>query len=228
MKYKTLLFDVDDTLLDFQATEKQALRKLFDNQGVTLTAELEQDYKTMNHGLWQEFERGERTRDQVINERFGLFFKKLGISVDSLAVEKKYRSFLDEGHDLLGNSRKIIADLSQKADLYVVTNGVSKTQYRRLTDAKLLPFFKDIFVSEDTGYQKPMPEYFEYVFDRIPRLDKKETVIIGDSLTSDIQGGLTAGIDTVWLNSTGESESERIQPTYTIKQLEAIYDILEG
>lgn len=227
MNYKTLLFDVDDTLLDFQATEKQALQKLFQAQGVTLTTEIEQAYKRMNHGLWQAFERGERTRDQVTNERFGLFFGTLGLSVDSLAVEKQYRSFLDEGHHLLGNSYQIIADLSQKANLYVVTNGVSKTQYRRLTDAKLLPFFKDIFVSEDTGYQKPMPEYFAYVFDRIPHLDKKETVIIGDSLTSDIQGGLISGIDTVWLNSKGERESEKIQPTYTIQQLDEIYNILE-
>ncbi|MHC5246890.1 YjjG family noncanonical pyrimidine nucleotidase [Enterococcus sp. LJL120] len=228
MRYNTLLFDVDDTLLDFQATEKQALTKLFATEGLTLSPDLEEQYKTMNHGLWAAFERGEKTRDEVVNQRFGIFFEALGVRVDSIDLENRYRKFLEEGHDLLGNSYQIVADLSTKADLYVVTNGVSQTQYRRLTDAKLLPFFKEIFVSEDTGYQKPMKEYFDYVFARIPNLDKSDTVIIGDSLSSDIKGGIVAGIDTIWLNSKSEQAGNEIHPTYTINQLESIYRILEN
>ncbi|WP_265459341.1 YjjG family noncanonical pyrimidine nucleotidase [Enterococcus sp. HY326] len=228
MRYNTLLFDVDDTLLDFQATEKQALTKLFATEGLTLSPDLEEQYKTMNHGLWAAFERGGKTRDEVVNQRFGIFFEALGVRVDSVELENRYRKFLEEGHDLLGNSYQIVADLSTKADLYVVTNGVSQTQYRRLTDARLLPFFKEIFVSEDTGYQKPMKEYFDYVFARIPNLDKSDTVIIGDSLSSDIKGGIVAGIDTIWLNSKSEQASNEIHPTYTINQLESIYRILEN
>lgn len=226
MKYKTILFDVDDTLLDFQATEKAALTKLFASEGMELTTELEQRYKEMNHELWRSFERGERSRDEVIYQRFGQFFQKFGKVVDSVALENRYRSFLNEGHHLLGNSFSIIEDLSQKADLYVVTNGVSKTQYQRLGDAKLLPYFKDVFVSEDTGYQKPMKEYFDYVFERIPKLKLTETVIIGDSLTSDIQGGLLAGIDTIWLNNQSETINPAIQATYEIQQLDEIYSII--
>lgn len=228
MRYNTLLFDVDDTLLDFQAAEKQALTKLFATEGLTLSPDLEEKYKTMNHKLWAAFERGEKTRDEVVNQRFGLFFEALGVRVDSIDLENRYRKFLEEGHDLLGNSYQIVADLSKKANLYIVTNGVSQTQYRRLTDAKLLPFFKAVFVSEDTGYQKPMKEYFDYVFARIPNFEKEATVIIGDSLSSDIQGGITAGIDTIWLNSKSEQATAGIQPTYTINQLESIYRILEN
>jgi 2-haloacid dehalogenase len=228
MNYTTLLFDVDDTLLDFQLTEENALQKLFQEQGVKMTPELKVSYKALNHQLWREFEEGKRTRDEVTNERFSLFFQQLGQEVDGVALENSYRQYLNQGHDLLGNSREIIADLAKKADLYVVTNGVSKTQYQRLGDAKLTDYFKDIFVSEDTGYQKPMKEYFDYVFARIPNVDRNKTVIIGDSLTSDIKGGQQAGIDQIWLQPETAKEDALIQPTYKIKRLEEIYSILEG
>ncbi|MGM0125486.1 TIGR02254 family HAD hydrolase [Enterococcus sp. AZ194] len=228
MNYSTLLFDVDDTLLDFQATEEKALKALFKQQGVKLTPERKASYKTLNHQLWREFEEGLRTRDEVTNQRFSLFFQQFGKIVDGLELEKNYREFLNQGHDLLGNSREIIADLSKKADLYIVTNGVSKTQYQRLGDARLTDYFKGIFVSEDTGYQKPMTEYFDYVFARIKNFDPQETLIIGDSLTSDIKGGQQSGIDQVWLQPEGAKEDLFIQPTYKIRRLEEIYSILEG
>lgn len=226
MRYQTLLFDVDDTLLDFQAAEKQALHELFQAEGLVLTAELERAYKKINQERWQAFEQGQMSREEVVNGRFGAFFARYGRAVDSLALEQKYREFLNEGHQLLGNSRQVIAELAKQADLYVVTNGVSKTQMKRLTDAKLLPYFKEIIVSEATGYQKPMREFFDYTFNKIPNLNKEQTVIIGDSLTSDIQGGMNAGIDTVWFNPEALPMPRTIQPTYRIQQLEELYEIL--
>lgn len=228
MRYQTLLFDVDDTLLDFHAAEDQALKKLFASEKMPLTPELKQAYQKMNLGLWEDFEQGKLTREEVTETRFGKLFAQFGMEVDSPAMERRYRSFLDEGHQLLGNSRQIVADLAQKADLYVVTNGVSKTQYRRLTDAQLLPYFKDVFVSEDTGYQKPMPEYFDYVFERIPHFAKEDAVIIGDSLTSDIKGGANVGIDSIWLNPGKKNLLAGITPTYEISRLEELYPILEA
>ncbi|KAF1299477.1 noncanonical pyrimidine nucleotidase, YjjG family [Enterococcus sp. JM4C] len=227
MNYSTLLFDVDDTLLDFQLTEEKALTALFKQQGIELTADLKASYKALNHQLWREFEEGKRTRDQVIYERFSLFFQQFGQAVDGVALEQDYREYLNQGHDLLGNSREIIADLAEKADLYIVTNGVSKTQYQRLADSKMTGYFKDIFVSEDTGYQKPMKEYFDYVFARIEQFDPSKTVIIGDSLTSDIKGGQLSGIDQIWLQPEGVKEDPLIQPTFKIQKLEEIYSILE-
>ncbi len=227
MTYKTLLFDVDDTLLDFQDTENQALQKLFAAQGIQMTDTLKQTYQTLNHGLWQDFEKGKLTREQVTNERFGLFFATLGKMVDSAALEKQYRGFLNQGHKLLGNSDQVLAQLVPDFDAYVVTNGVSKTQYQRLKDAKLMSFFKDIFVSEDTGYQKPMKEFFDYVFARIPNVKKHETVIIGDSLSSDILGGQLAGIDTIWLNPH-KKNTDGIKPTHMIESIEQLPDLLLG
>lgn len=224
MKYNTLLFDVDDTLLDFKDAENQALHSLFKEVGIELTSEIEQTYKTLNHQRWKEYEKGNMTSEEVVNGRFGLFFEGFGVEVDSPAMEKRYRHYLNQGHKLLGNSLEIIQDLSKKASLYVVTNGVAATQFQRLTDAKLLPYFKEIFVSETIGHQKPKREFFDHAFTRIPQLNKEETVIIGDSLSSDIQGGKNAGIDTIWL-SQQKTDSE-IQPTFHIQSLEEIYRIL--
>ena len=225
MKYENLLFDVDDTLLDFKAAELAGLTKLFANHGYILTDKLLAKYQMMNQSLWKDYEENRRTREEILDTRFGLFFDKLGKKVDSQAIEQEYRHYLNQGAQRLGNSLEIIADLSNKANLYVVTNGVAKTQYQRLKAASLLPYFKDIFVSETIGYQKPRVEFFEYVFRRIPQVDLSKTVIIGDSLSSDIQGGVNAGIDNIWLNPHGEN-SDKIQPTYMIQTLDELYEIL--
>ncbi|GGI66678.1 MULTISPECIES: YjjG family noncanonical pyrimidine nucleotidase [Enterococcus] len=227
MRYTTLLFDVDDTLLDFQAAENQALRALFQQEGIELTTDLERNYKELNERRWRAYELGQMSREEVVNERFGEFFSLLNRSVDSLAMEYRYRELLGQGHQLLGNSLEIVADLANKADLYIVSNGVSTTQYQRLEAAQLLPYFKEIIISEDTGYQKPMLGFFEYTFNKIPQLNKDKTVIIGDSLTSDIQGGHNAGIDTIWLHPVVEKKDLIVQPTHHIQQLEEIYEILK-
>lgn len=226
MKFNTLLFDVDDTLLDFQLAEKKALRQLFIDEEMELTSEIETTYKKINHQLWSDFEIGKINKDAVLYNRFRLLFEQYNKEVDGKELDDKYRDYLSLGHDLLGNSKKIIEELSPHYDLYIVTNGVAKTQYRRLEASKLIPYFKGIFVSEEVGYQKPMKEYFDYVFDRISNFNKEKTLIIGDSLTSDIQGGNLANIQTAWLNTTKQPLNEQIQPTYVLNQLEDIFPIL--
>ncbi|MFC4696731.1 YjjG family noncanonical pyrimidine nucleotidase [Enterococcus aquimarinus] len=226
MRYTTLLFDVDDTLLDFQAAESQALKALFEKEGLHFTSDKEKLYKEVNEARWRAFETGEMSRDEVVNGRFGAFFQLLNHEVDSLAMEQAYREFLNEGHQLLGNSLEVVQHFAEKADLYIVTNGVSKTQFKRLEDSKLLPYFKEVIVSEDTGYQKPMIEFFEYTFAKIPNLNKAQTVIIGDSLSSDIQGGINAEIDTIWLRPDTPKTPLAIEPTHQIRQLEDLYSLL--
>ncbi|ASB91305.1 YjjG family noncanonical pyrimidine nucleotidase [Bacillus sonorensis] len=224
--YRTLFFDVDDTLLDFQAAESLALRLLFEEQNIPLTQEIEADYKRMNQGLWRAFEEGKIDRDEVVNTRFSLLFKKYGRTVDGALLEKKYRGYLEEGHQLIDGALELITRLQRRYDLYIVTNGVSKTQYKRLRDSGLYPLFKGIFVSEDTGYQKPMKEYFDYVFARIPHFSKEAGLIIGDSLTADIKGGGIAGLDTCWLNPGMKPNDTGIVPTYQIQKLDELYHIL--
>lgn len=224
--YQTLLFDVDDTLLDFGAAEDNALRLLFEEQKVSLTVEIENYYKKMNKGMWQEFELGKLDRNELVNTRFSKLFKAFGQEVDGVLLEQKYRGYLEEGHELIDGAQSLIHNLKKEYDLYIVTNGVSKTQYKRLQDSGLHSAFKDVFVSEDTGYQKPMKEYFDYVFARIPNFKRENSLIIGDTLGSDILGGKNVGMDTCWFNPTNKSNTSEIVPTYQIAELEKLYDIL--
>jgi 2-haloacid dehalogenase len=225
-KYKTLLFDVDDTLLDFDAAESLALRLLFEEHHFSLTSEIEKKYKNLNKRLWESFEEGKIDRDEVMNTRFSKLFKEHGKEVDGVLLEKGFRNYLEQGNQLINGALELTSNLQKQYDLYIVTNGDSKTQDRRLRDSGLYPLFKDIFVSEATGFQKPMKEYFDYVFARIPHFVTNQALIIGDSLSSDIKGGYLAGIDTCWFNPKMKENNTDIIPTYEIQKLEDLYQIL--
>jgi len=225
--YQTLLFDIDNTLLDFNAAEDLALQLLFNEQKIPLTPEIKAQYNKINQGLWKAFEEGKISRDEVVNSRFSILFKEyFGQEIDGNSLEEKYRNYLQEGHQLIDGAFELITALQNKFDLYIVTNGDSKTQYKRLHDSGLYPLFKDIFVSEDTGFQKPMKEYFDYVFARIPHYSVEKTLIIGDSLSADIKGGNLAGIDTCWINPGMKDNATDIVPTYQIQELTELYPIL--
>ncbi|MDN4525878.1 YjjG family noncanonical pyrimidine nucleotidase [Fictibacillus fluitans] len=226
--YKTLLFDADDTLLDFKATEKAALRMLFEQEKLPFSDEMEAHYRELNQSLWKAYEGGEIERSELLNTRFALFMKEYGHEADGISMEKSYRVFLDEGFHLIDGAIELITELKDDYHVYIVTNGVSKTQDKRLRGSGLHGLFKRIFVSEDTGYQKPMKEYFEYVFERVPGFSPEETLIIGDSLHSDIKGGQMAGLDTCWYNPEGKQNDSGIGPTYEIRKLEELYPILNG
>lgn len=224
--YKYLFFDIDDTLLDFQATEKEALRALFAEQNMDLTAEDERRYKEINQGLWNAYENGKIDRDEVLNTRFSTFFMHYNLEFDGSLLERKYRSYLEQGHQLIDGAMDVILHLQPQYELYIVSNGVTKTQDRRLRDSGLYPYFKDIFVSEDTGFQKPMKEFFEYVFDRIPNYIPEQGLIIGDSLSADIKGGQISGLDTCWFNPLRKENQSGLSPTFEIQQLKEIHEIL--
>lgn len=225
-KYKTLFFDVDDTLLDFEAAEKLALQLLFEEQNIPLNAEIEERYKRINQGLWKSFEDGKLSRDEVVNNRFSILFSEYGKEVNGPFLEKNYRSYIEQGHQLVDGAKELFTELHNDYDLFIVTNGVSKTQDKRLRDSGLFPLFKGIFVSEDTGYQKPMKEFFDYVFARIPHFELNDALIIGDSLSSDIKGGELAGLDTCWFNPKMKPNHSDISPTYQIHKLEELKQIV--
>ncbi|BBN98850.1 YjjG family noncanonical pyrimidine nucleotidase [Sporolactobacillus terrae] len=224
--YKFLLFDVDDTLLDFGETEKLALRLLFKKQNIQLTSEIENYYRKMNKKMWRNFEKGDITRDELLFTRFSKLFKAFGKTVDGIAMEKNYRHFLGEAHPLVPGARRALEKLKRHFDLYVVTNGVADTQRKRLADAALTPFFRAIFVSEDTGYHKPDQRFFEYVARHIPNFTSEHALIIGDSPISDMYGGNRAGMDTCWFNPNHLNNPLDLKPTYEIDDLKQLSTIV--
>jgi 2-haloacid dehalogenase len=185
-RFRTILFDADNTLFDFKACEKEALRLAFEEFRYPLNQEIAETYERINHELWKQFEKGIIDRETVIYSRFGKLFEAIGIDDDGIAFEDAYQELLGMQHFFIEGAFQIIKDLYEQFDLYIVTNGVTATQLRRLKESGVDLYMKKIFVSEETGYQKPMKEYFDYCFARIENFNKEEAIIIGDSLSSDI------------------------------------------
>ena len=228
-KYTTLLFDADDTLLDFGKDETEALSRILDECGIEKSEENISTYKEINVGLWKALERGEIDKPGLKKVRFRMFFDKIGYTPDEdpFIINERYLSYLGEGGNLLVGAKELIAELhSDSYGLYIVTNGIEKTQKNRLTKAGILPFFKEIFVSEAVGYQKPRKEYFDYVLSHIGEADKCRVLLIGDSLTSDIKGALNAGIACAWLRHNPTADSGELKPDYIIDNITDIKNLL--
>lgn len=224
--YQFLLFDLDDTLLDFNAAEKLALPKLFAAHNIQLTPEIQHIYHEINSGLWKALEEGHITREQLMETRFSKTFEHLGRKVNGRELDVEYRSYLTESKVFVEGAFNVVKALAPKYELYITSNGILDTQHKRLEATGLAPYFKQVFVSENTGYQKPMKPFFDYVFDRIPNFTPEKSMIIGDSYSADIIGGAGAGIDTCWLNPLNKAY-QKIQPTYTIKKISQLLPILE-
>ena len=226
-KYTTLLFDADGTLMDFKKSEAQALDQTFRKYGIHPTREILDLYADINHGLWKDFENGLIDKDTLVTSRFQLLFLELGLDIDGMAFEADYQPALGRGAFLIDGAYDLCRVLKKDFSLYIVTNGVSSTQYSRLSATGLDALMEDIFVSEDAGAQKPQKDFFDYIAARIPGYDSSEALVVGDSLTSDIQGGINAGIDTCWYNPGREKNLLDIHPDYEIHTLEELPALLE-
>ncbi|MEE1130217.1 MAG: YjjG family noncanonical pyrimidine nucleotidase [Caryophanon sp.] len=225
-QYTTLLFDVDDTLLDFDAAEAVALPLVCEEFGLTYSEQVRAYYRDINEELWRALELGQVTRDELLSSRFARLFQAFGQSVDGQMADARYRDYLVVGQQFVPEADQVIQTLSKQHDLFIVTNGVTTTQHKRLEHAGMKHLFRDIFVSEQTGSQKPMRAFFDYAFTRIPQFDATKTLIVGDSFGADIVGGYNAGIDTCWLNAKGKPKTADIPVTYEIKALRELYRIL--
>jgi len=227
MRYKTLLFDIDDTLLDFNANENQALARLFASLGIKLTSEGQASYKQFNQSLWKRLELGELSYEDLIANRFISFFKQYFDLTVGPELNQRYLGYLAEGHQEVFGAKRLLRDLQLAGhELYVVTNGVKVVQEKRLTDAQLKPFFKGIYISEEVGYQKPNKKFFQNVFADIGDVDLNTTAIIGDSLSSDIKGGINSGISSIWFNPQKQQLPDKFQPDYQVSSLAEIKKIV--
>lgn len=225
-QYEVILFDVDGTLLDFDKAEERGIEALLAHYGVPVCEENKEKYHVLNKSYWQRLETGELSRDQVLTLRFEKFFGDLGILVDGKEVDDLYRKQLDQSAFLIDGAMEILDYLKGKYPLYVVTNGVASTQYKRLHDSGLDRYFDGIFISEEAGSQKPQMEFFEYCFEKMGRRDAENMLIVGDSLTSDIRGGNVSGMDTCWYNPHGQENGAGVKADYEIVGLDELRKLI--
>lgn len=224
--FRTIFFDLDDTILDFGKAEAAAVRRTFHEIGLPVTDELVARYSEVNRLQWERFERGEISRETVLTERFVVLFREVGFPGDPYACEDRYRRYLGMGHYFVEGAEELLEELAPRYDLYLASNGMAQTQYSRLDSANLWRYFKEVFISETTGHHKPERAYFDYCFARIPNFDPGRALMVGDSLTSDILGGINAGIRTCWFNYRNRPARPDIIPDYEIHALQELRHIL--
>ena len=222
-----LFLDLDDTILDFHKAEHIALGKTFRGFGLEPTEEVMARYSLINKAHWERLERKELTREQVLVGRFAVLFSEYGIDVDPTLCARTYENNLSIGHYFLPGAYEAVESLSKKYKLYLASNGTAKVQAGRLESANINHFFQEIFISQEIGANKPDIKYFEGCFAKIPDFDVTKSMMVGDSLTSDILGGIQAGMKTCWVNPTGKIAPADIQPDYEIKSLSELENLLE-
>jgi 2-haloacid dehalogenase len=225
MKYTWLLFDADDTLFDYPKAESNALQWTLEQIGLAFKQEYFGLYARFNQQVWREFERGEVTSLELRVKRFRLFFQHLGLEADPQAVSPLYLRNLALGTDLLPGANEVVHALKGRYHLALVTNGLQDVQRPRLARSTLHDCFEKVFISEEVGAAKPAPEYFEAVFREIGQPPKASILLIGDSLTSDMRGGVDYGLDTCWYNPDGKTTD--LPVTYQIIQLQELIKLLK-
>lgn len=228
MPYSIALFDADNTLLDFTRAEHDALCACLAARGLDSSEETVSVYSAINDGHWKRLERGETTRDRLKVERFADYFATVGYNGDPVRMARDYESTLGRQTHLLEGALELIQGLYGKCRLYIVTNGITAVQQSRFGACPLAPYFEHCFISEQMGCAKPEKRFFDGVAAAIPDFDPKEAIVIGDSLSSDMQGGINAGLDTCWYNPKGKNAPANMPITYTVRDLAEIREILVG
>ena len=223
-----LFLDLDDTILDFHKAERIALSKTIRQFGVEPTEKVLGRYHVINKWHWEQLEQGKLTREEVLQNRFGVLFEELGVAADKEACARAYEKNLSIGHFFLPGAEEAVDRLSKKYRLFLASNGTASVQHGRMTSANLYRFFEKVFVSQEIGHNKPSKAYFDGCFAQIPGFDPEKAIIVGDSLTSDILGGINAGIRTCWVNPGHAPARADIQPDYEIEALPQLEALLEA
>ncbi len=230
-KYEYLLFDADNTLLDFTEAERRAFRFTAEECGLNYSDELHMTYSAINDSLWKKLEVGGITLDKLKLERFRLLLCGYygGETEATLAYAERmrdtYMRSLALQAPLISGAEEICAALSEKYDMYIITNGIAEIQHSRLGLSPLLKYFKSVFISEEIGYAKPAPEYFDFVLGAIGDSDRTKYLVIGDSLSSDCDGAIASGLDICRFNPRNLPNNGR-ELTYTVSKLSELMEIL--
>lgn len=227
MRYLNLLFDADDTLFDFPRASARAFSIMCRKHCIPDTREVYQLYHEINLELWAAFDRGEAAKDFVTLERYIRFLRALGLERDAAACNRDYLEALGQGVYPLPHAESVCRTLARRGHrMYIVTNAVASVQQNRLRSSVFADLFLDAFISEDAGASKPDPAYYAYVRSRVPGMDDSNTLIIGDSLSTDIRGANNAGLPCCWFNPGGKIRPEHLHIDHEIRDLRELLEIV--
>ena len=228
MTYKFLLFDLDHTLLDFDAAEDVALTQLLKEEGVADIQAYKDYYVPMNKSLWKDLELKKIRKQELVNTRFSKLFSHFGIEKDGVYLAERYQFFLAQQGQVFSGAMELLDSLIDRGyELYAATNGITTIQTGRMAQSGLAPYFNQVFISEQLQTQKPDALFYEKKGQQIAGFSKEKALMIGDSLTADIQGGNNAGIDTIWYNPHHLENHTQAQPTYEVDSYQALLELLD-
>ena len=227
MNYKILIFDADETLFDFKKAEKEAFKETILEFGINYDESYHfETYKIINSAIWKELEEGLITQSKLKIERFKRLSDKLQIPFDEVEFANIYMKHLANGSFLFEDSFDLIESIKDKYKLIIVTNGLSAVQEKRIKQSSIAKYFDNIVISENIGISKPNPGIFEYALKDFKNIDKSQILMIGDSLSSDIKGGINFEIDTCWYNPNKVDNKLNLNPTYEVSSLKELKNLL--
>lgn len=227
MKYEVLFFDADDTLFDFKKSENFALDKLMSS----IDTDLEKSYcieiyKEINNNIWKEFEQNLISSDELKIERFKRFADKINLSQDPKILSNMYVNFLAEASFIYKETEELLSYLYKKYKIVIITNGLTSVQNKRIKKSIIKDYFDAVIISDEIKIAKPDPKIFDYALNVINHTNKESVLMIGDSLSSDVKGGVNAGIDTCWFNPNNKKNNSSLIPKYEISTLSELKNIL--
>lgn len=224
--FKIVFIDVDNTLLDFNECSKAAMKQCFLEAKLAYSEDMFPVFITTNNALWRALERGELTKTRLREIRWDTILNKLGLSYDGKVLEARFEELLTESHIPVSGALDTLKYLAERYDVYAVTNGFSSTQKNRLMLAGMQQYVKASFVSEAIGYDKPSASFFDACLRRIGNPPKEDIILIGDSLTADIGGGMAYGLCCCWYNHNAEPVPDDLSVDYIISDIRELKSIL--
>lgn len=223
---KTILLDLDNTIIDFNECARHSIMDIFQDLGFHYDENVFNTFITENVKIWKRLELGEIDKAYLRANRWNIILGKLGIEYDGTIIEERFENGVANGAYPVEGAYELLEYLYNKYDIYVVSNGFRFVQESRVKIGKFDKYFKELFLSEDIAIQKPDIRFFDYCYKKLGYPPKEELILIGDSLSADVKGGNNFGIDTIWFNKNNDPSPSDIIPTYTVEKLSKIKEIL--
>jgi YjjG family noncanonical pyrimidine nucleotidase len=228
MNYSWLLLDADNTLFDYDRAEAEALRRTFEALGDGYEPRYAGVYRQINGQIWRQFEQGIITQQRLRTRRFELLFEALGVELDPAEFSRRYLDFLGQGTCLLDGAEEVVRALYGRVGLLIITNGLQEVQRPRLANSAIGAYMDGVVISDEVGVSKPEPGIFDIAFEKMGHPAKGDVLMVGDSLTSDMPGGIAYGIDTCWYNPEQYPRPAELDIRYEIQHLAGLLPIVEG